>query len=476
LEGSHAVAGMRFPIFRVFYSGTYTFLLLLTFALLAITPGDGIFQSFQNRQRWNAVVIAGVYLLTALIAIFVYATRLFVSRQHLASIPRLFIPIRKGDLSRSVRKVVLDGLTRSALIAYNAHPRDLKEDENPTAKEVEILGTELKTLSGLPDEPPPWGIVSHPGWSAPSSHDLPNVHYEPVLQELPHLIEAKAVSLAPPDPLMDTTPSATPSGQPAIVLPDPIAVSLMQRPAAMTLRDYLSHLTSLGMLNEVELQSSFIDQYEHARFSTRSLSEPAFRDLMATFSTLLRGMAVPDPAVLADAAADNASVLSSDRSISRPSSIRSSSYAESVIKHYNTSQALPQTANRSPIPFENTTFFSSYPESYSSNDGDRDDSGSEHTTYTAWTRPGQRSASRYTAGSRMTRTTMRSTSAGQSLGASQHLGDRTAEGDLESDVGSVIRKVITGSSEMSTLSGGSVIVRRNHDHRATENDEDLVEE
>ncbi|MCJ1444568.1 MAG: hypothetical protein MMC23_005070 [Stictis urceolatum] len=479
---------MRFPVFRVFYSTTFTVLTLLTFALLLISPGDGIFQSYVNNQLWNVVIIAGTYLLTLITAAFIYATRIYTTRQHLASIPRSYLPIRKGDASKYVRQLIADGLARSATIAYNAHPRDLKENENSTPAEAEVLGASIKSLSAVPSSPPPWGKVAHPGWSSPSSSDLPSVHYEPVLLELPHLIEAKAVSLAPQDLLTVPTPPATPTNQ-GVILPDPVAVSILQRPAALNLRDYLAHLSSLAMLSDPELQTSFLTQYERARFSTLALSEPEFRALMGTFSTLLRSLAPPDPSLLAAAAADSSSILSAFDSPSQPASIRSFSQASLVLERFdslNPSTAMgPATQAQAQAHTPFSTPHPGYAASVSSNDGDRDDSGSERSAHTAWTRltrpsqrAGIRSASRYTAGTTGTVGTFGTAGSGWTVGEEGYgtpVGERAVSeegvqerdgggaedfGDLESDAGSVIRRVLTGATGSSGLSGESVVVRR----------------
>lgn len=192
-----------------------------------------------------------------------------------------------------MRRLVAEHLKRSAIIAYEAHPRNLKDDQNTAGGGIDYpLVTTPAEESASRYHVPVWGTISHPGWSSPSSPDLPNLHYETVILELPHLIEAKAVSLAPPDPLSSPPPpnnETEPSDPP---FPDALAVELLQRPATMGLRDYVSHLTSLAMIHPPTLGASFLALYEKARFSGRLLDEVEFRALMHVFAEVLRGMTV----------------------------------------------------------------------------------------------------------------------------------------------------------------------------------------
>ncbi|KAL9121357.1 MAG: hypothetical protein Q9187_002083 [Circinaria calcarea] len=299
----------RVPYFKLFYSSTFSILSLILIALLLIPPGDAILQAYRNDQLYNVFVIAGVYLLTFIIAILIYSTRFYTNRTNLVSIPKSWIPIDTGDVSKSVRRMILEGLARSARIAYEAHPRDLRQDSaftvSPETKRAKRgsktsprpmtaeYETEAKVI-------PPWGIISHPGWSSPSSPDLPNLQYEPVILELPHLIEAKAVSLAPSEP---SHPPATDNShvqetQPP--LPDALAVELLQRPAMMGLRDYFTHLFSIGVIDPPSLGMEFLQLYEKARFSGQALDEHEFRQLMNVFAEILRGMKELDPIIVAD--------------------------------------------------------------------------------------------------------------------------------------------------------------------------------
>ena len=148
---------------------------------------------------------------------------------------------------------------------------------------------------------PPWGVISHPAWSSPESKDLPNLHLPTIVLELPHLIEAKAVSLAP----ATSQSSASALGlenaaNEEILMPSPSAISLLQRPAAMNLRDYLAHLSSLGLINPPDLAPTFLSMYEEARFSASEITEQEFRALMSVFADLLRGMETLDAEIVGE--------------------------------------------------------------------------------------------------------------------------------------------------------------------------------
>lgn len=204
-----------------------------------------------------------------------------------------------------MRRLVAEHLKRSAIIAYEAHPRNLKDDKT-TARE----GIDSLRPAAPAEEPasqhavPVWGTISHPGWSSPSSPDLPNLHYDSVIFELPHLIEAKAVSLAPPDPLSTPLSPGNETEPLDPPLPDALAVELLQRPATMGLRDYVSHLTSLDMIHPPTLGVSFLALYEKARFSGRPLDEVEFRALMHVFAEILRSMTVLSLEIVAELRAE----------------------------------------------------------------------------------------------------------------------------------------------------------------------------
>lgn len=271
------------PFFTVFYSTTFSITILLLTAFLLITPADHVYQSLHNEQLYYAFFIAGAYLVTLITAAFIWAGRLYKSRSTLAAVPRSWNSLEKGDAPRRVGRLVREGLERSARIAWEGRPRERKkEGENGTGAAV-----------------PHWGIISHPGWSSPESKDLPNLHLQPIITELPHLIEAKAVALAPTTSQCSTSGlSLENTSDEEVVAASPSAMALLQRPAAMSLRDYLTHLSSISLINPPDLAPTFLSMYESARFSGSAITENEFRTLMFTFADLLRGMQSLDAEVI----------------------------------------------------------------------------------------------------------------------------------------------------------------------------------
>ncbi|KAI8956449.1 hypothetical protein F5Y11DRAFT_353784 [Daldinia sp. FL1419] len=299
---------------RIVYASIYLLLCLLLAALFLVVPGDFIRQDiFYSNQYINLIVLAIVSVLTVLIVLFIYILRLYVTRTVLASIPKTWIPIEKGDVPKEVRKVIVTDLGRSAAIALGAHPKviapviratsleDVAEEvvipdgnskksrlsfqffkpKSPATAE-EQLGISFPTLY------PVWGEIEHDGWGSPSSPDLANLQYSTILSELPNLIEAKAVSQAPVDPTSAMNPPMF----------DADAVSVLQRRSNMTMRDYVTHLISIGVLSSSQEAFEFLDSYERARFSTRPMSNAHFRQLMHLFAELLRAMQPLDTASL----------------------------------------------------------------------------------------------------------------------------------------------------------------------------------
>ncbi|KAL6708999.1 hypothetical protein ACN47E_002126 [Coniothyrium glycines] len=311
---------MRIPLFRIWYSTTYTTLLIVLLILLAITPADTIYQSIKSGEIQKLFVIGGVYLLTVLIVLLIYSTRIYTNRTVLGGIPKGYIPVEDGEIGRGVRKMIVRHLRRSAVIAWDSRPRDVRDEEGLLSRDLERTVTveskrqktkekrkkdhhhdSVTTLIHVDAASPPWGHVAHQGWASPSSPDLPNLQYWSVICELPNLIEAKAVSLAPPDPVIEEQPHRFPDNAPP--LPDAQVVGLLQRPRSMGLREYLARLSGFGLLNPPDLGPSFLAQYEYARFSTTSLTEEQFRNIMAIFANILNGMTDLDPVIIEDARA-----------------------------------------------------------------------------------------------------------------------------------------------------------------------------
>lgn len=386
------------------YKLVYYFIYLVLLAFLIVSPIDLIRQAIITKQNYSILIVALCYLVTILIVVFIYATRLYYNKAVLDSIPKSWIPIEKGDVPRDVRQLVVAGLSRSAAIAYEARPRlpalpsllgggpasvpttanaphaatsrrqevDQRNDnegqedgaDSPheswlatAAKEASKeaadrftgqkrsrwkpkvrRGISADTMEGrestnndhnstrrasghghpgddhqtvsiniaapLPPRGGPhiWGEIEHPGWASPTSPDLANVQYDTVICELPNLIEAKAITLAPPDRM--TSEQGGEGGeagrmmmdQPPLL--DPDAVALLQRHESMGLREYLTSLTELGVVAPSEALSEFIKLYERARYSTRPVSIDEFRRLMHVFAEVLRGMRPLDPVIL----------------------------------------------------------------------------------------------------------------------------------------------------------------------------------
>lgn len=206
-------------------------------------------------------------------------------------------------MNKKVRKMIVASLNRSTAIAWDSRPRIPQHPativNEPEARDPVVRPTdehrdhseqekEGETVV-IPPEIPVWGEIAHDGWSSPLSNDLPNLQYTTVILELPHLIEAQAVSLAPVDPESTSEPP----------LPDIRAVDILQRPIAMGLRDYLGHLASVGVITSRSEAADFLSAYEYARFSSHPLSDPQFHDLMKHFAEVLRSMVPLSSDVLA---------------------------------------------------------------------------------------------------------------------------------------------------------------------------------
>ncbi|PYH45309.1 putative aminotransferase, classes I and II [Aspergillus saccharolyticus JOP 1030-1] len=296
---------MALNLERFFNLTFFTFLSAILFFLIILTPADAIYQCYITRRLTNIFIITGGYVVTFILAILIYATRLYTNRTVLSGIPKAWIPVEKEDVGKSVRRLVKQGLAHSAIIAYQARPRDLAADGDSFA-DYESLRIDR--------EHPPWGQIEHPGWSSPSCADLPDLSYRTVIQELPHLIEAKAVSLAPPDPIFAGVHRSlrAPFSETDESFPDTRVVEVLRRPVSMGLREYLQHLASLDVIQPPGVGAEFIALYERARFSSRELHENEFRELMHVFAELLRGMRGLNPQVLLELQDGRSSVTESE--------------------------------------------------------------------------------------------------------------------------------------------------------------------
>lgn len=269
---------MIFNALNILNSTVYFVLAIVLLALSLLTPGDFIYQCRVNSRLTNIFIVIGVYVLTVLLGLLIYASRIYTNRTALSGIPQAWIPVSKGEVDKKVERIVEEGLNRSAIIAFQARPRNVLDESSEPVHDAEL---------SITVERPPWGAVSHAGWSAPSSIDLPGLRYESVIAELPNLIEAKAVSLVPSKPsrgFLDPTMNGE------VDAPDPRLVELLQRPSTMGLREYIAHLTAFGLINPPDLGAEFLVIYERARFSSRPLFDDEFRALMGIFAEILRGM------------------------------------------------------------------------------------------------------------------------------------------------------------------------------------------
>ncbi|KAA8574978.1 hypothetical protein MFRU_002g03800 [Monilinia fructicola] len=298
---------------KLAYDSSFYILYIVITGLLLVTPVETFLQAQKNHQLYNIFVIASCYGATAFFGFILLMTRIWTERQIIKAIPKTWIPVEKGDVNKKVRKMIVASLERSAAIAWDSRPRI---DHHATTKQNRSGAAATTTITTpgnrragqednekrsheaiiiIPPKEPVWGQISHNGWSSPTSADLPSLQYITVILELPHLIEARAVSLAPPDPQSTSQPP----------MPDLRAVDLLQRPAAMGLRDYISHLSGFGIIGDPSIATSFLSAYEYARFSSNAISEAEFRDLMKQFAELLRNMEPLSPAILMSLAIDD---------------------------------------------------------------------------------------------------------------------------------------------------------------------------
>ncbi|EPE07550.1 sucrase ferredoxin domain-containing protein [Ophiostoma piceae UAMH 11346] len=228
-------------------------------------------------------------------------------------------------------KEINDAQNPSAPESISASPGSNKKAVR--FKRVETVEKEKELGINLPPCLAVWGEIEHPGWAPPNQPVLGSrergarsasgssgggdgpgpadlgaavvaagaldgedltLQYSTVLAELPHLIEAKALTLAPPQ--LDVE-----------------AVALLHRPIYMGLREYLAHLAELGVIDFTasggshgdnrplgDVLPSFVATYEYARFSTQMLRHEQFRQLMHDLATILRRMTPLDPNLLLD--------------------------------------------------------------------------------------------------------------------------------------------------------------------------------
>ena len=271
-------------LFRIFYSTSFTLGFIILTIFSAVTPSDTIYESYQRNRLIDIFVIAGVHVVTALLAALIYASRIYTNRSVLKDIPKTFMPIEKEDLpGRRVHRLIQECLERSAVIAYQARPRSRRIEHdtiNASMRMMALTKTKPRTDQAIH---PSWGSVAHPGWSSPASKEWPGLEYASVVDELVDLVEAKAVSLAPIDPLVEPGPDGAP-------VADPRVFEGFARSASMGMRAYLRHLIDIGMVPENSLTVAFLAAYERARFSSEPTSDDEFQALMRLFAEILRSM------------------------------------------------------------------------------------------------------------------------------------------------------------------------------------------
>lgn len=333
----------RIPFFRIFYSTTYTTLFLLILILLAITPATLIYTALRANAYQYVFEVGGVYVLVAIFTLFIYSSRLYTNRAVLAAVGKSWIPVQPGEVSKNVHKEVVKAANRSARIAFETKPRNLQPELERNKKQHRESGDSERVTVGniihIDPQNPPWGRISHPGWSSPSqldAHLAPHIQFRTVVMELPNLVEARAVSLAPPDP------SFTTATQDITITPDLRIVNLLSRSPTADMRSYLAQLSGLGLFPPHAGQD-FVQRYEHARFSPIPINEDEFEELMSAFAALLASMNQLPPRVIdmANSGSDVSSETSSLSSISSRSDSISSSIAGSVFRARNPGSRLP---------------------------------------------------------------------------------------------------------------------------------------
>ncbi|KEF57324.1 uncharacterized protein A1O9_05241 [Exophiala aquamarina CBS 119918] len=271
-------------VFRIFYSTSFTIVFLLLICFICVTPADAIYESYRRRRTLDIFLMSGDYVVTALIAVLIYASRLYTNRSILKEIPKSFMPIEKEELpERRVHKLIQDCLAKSAVIAYQARPRSTRIEHDTQVASARVLAICQSRECTDPHLKERWGHIDHPGWSSPTARDTPNLEYATVVDELTDLIEAKAISLAPVDPLTEPGPDGLP-------LPDPRIIDELSRGETVGMRAYLQHLIEIGVLPDNSLTVAFLSSYERARFSPEPISEQDFQALMRMFAEILRSM------------------------------------------------------------------------------------------------------------------------------------------------------------------------------------------
>ncbi|RKF80912.1 putative sucrase ferredoxin domain-containing protein [Golovinomyces cichoracearum] len=293
-----------------FYVGSYTILNIVLVVLLLVTPGDAIRQALDNKQPYNVFAIAGTYFLTLILAITLYASRKCAESATLKAIPKTWIPIEKGDVSKKVREMIILSLHRSAVIAWNSRPRIVQEpmdvseitrssfpldqygniNKDQRTRRDRSSSKKSDQISIAVPSRSIFGEIIHDGWSSPLSSDFPDLHYMTVISELPHLTEAKVVSLVSPHANNNSESPELRHG----------SVDILRRPMGMSFRDYIGYLCSLNIITTPDTAFEFLSLYEYARFSENPLNEIEFKKLVESFAEILRGIKAFNPESLTE--------------------------------------------------------------------------------------------------------------------------------------------------------------------------------
>ena len=122
------------------------------------------------------------------------------------------------------------------------------------------------------------------------------------------------MSLAPADPNAE----AGFFNEEEDAIADMVVVETLRRQKTMGLRDYLTQLSYLGLINPPSAGQNFLTMYEKARFCGQPISETEFNRLMSVFAQLLEGMTELHPDIVAEIRAqassdDSSSTLEADR-------------------------------------------------------------------------------------------------------------------------------------------------------------------
>jgi hypothetical protein len=320
---------VHIPYFRIWYSFAITVLFLITLALTLISPFDLVYQTVHGAAgpKANVISVAATYLGTFLACCFLWAARLYTNRAALAAIPKSYLPTTAADLPAKVRRLVARNARRSALVAWDSRPRDVSQEalRDPRSAAHHLLPHLHLHLhrrhdgaagGAIPaaEASRVWGPLSHPGWAPPRTPSPPTsgagaplpaplpspaVRYASVVAELPHLLEAKAVSLAPPLSRRSSARSEDADDEEdEEAEADPALVALLRRPDRASLRAYIEHLSSLGLIPAGPLAVAFVWRYENARFAQRALAAQDFALLMDGFAALLGALRLPEGGIL----------------------------------------------------------------------------------------------------------------------------------------------------------------------------------